>query len=63
MDFKEAELLAKAWGDKPCNHPHVEKETWINPDGVPTHNGDYVCTQCGYSMNQQEYEEYKKSKK
>ncbi len=63
MDFKEAQELARVWGDKPCEHPHVEKETWYSLDGTPNHNGDYVCTQCGYSMDRKEYEAWKEKKK
>jgi len=44
MDVQDAEKIRKQWGDKPCDHPHLEKEYYL---GAAT--GDYVCTQCGCS--------------
>lgn len=42
MDIQEAQRLREAWGDRPCNHPSLDKEY---DHGAAT--GDYVCTQCG----------------
>jgi len=42
MQTTDAEKLRKAWGDKPCNHPKLEKEYYLG-----TATDDYVCTQCG----------------
>jgi len=42
MQTDEAMALQRAWGDKPCSHPHLVKEFYL---GSPT--GDYVCTTCG----------------
>jgi hypothetical protein len=42
MQFDRAQELRKLWGDKPCNHPEVDKEYYL---GAQT--GDLVCTQCG----------------
>jgi hypothetical protein len=42
MKADEAAELRENWGDKPCNHDHVEKEYYL---GAQT--GDYVCTTCG----------------
>lgn len=58
MDFKEAEKLAKDWGEKPCDHPRIEKETWIDSEDIAVHNGDYVCTQCGQTFTEAEYKEF-----
>ena len=41
MQRKDAEKLRKEWGNKPCNHPHIDK---LYELGFHT---DYVCTQCG----------------
>lgn len=42
MQMIEAQRLRDAWGEKPCDHPKLEREYYL---GVST--GDYVCTQCG----------------
>ena len=63
MDFKETERLAKEWGNKPCNHPNIEKETWIDSEGIAVHNGDYVCTQCGQTFTEAEYKELRNKQK
>lgn len=39
---EETRKLSKQWGDKPCDHPHLEKEYYLG-----TATGDYVCTTCG----------------
>ncbi len=44
LQSKEAEALRKAWGDKPCKHPNLEKEYYLGAD-----TGDWVCTICGRS--------------
>jgi len=44
MQFEDAMKLKKLWGDKPCNHPTLEKEYEM---GAAT--GDYCCAQCGQS--------------
>lgn len=42
MKMKDAMSLRELWGNKPCDHPTLEKEY---EKGMAT--GDYVCTQCG----------------
>ena len=42
MQMEDAKKLRKAWGNKPCDHPKLEKEYFL---GSATN--DYVCTQCG----------------
>ena len=42
MQADEVAELRENWGEKPCNHDHVEKEYYL---GAQT--GDYVCTTCG----------------
>jgi hypothetical protein len=44
MQVKEALELRKVWGNKPCEHPTLEKEYEL---GSAT--GDYVCKTCGQS--------------
>lgn len=39
MNAKRAAELLEAWGDKPCDHPLVEK--------VGAHTGLEACGQCG----------------
>lgn len=46
MQLKKAQELEKSWGDKPCDHPNLEKEYEL---GSAT--GDYVCTKCGESAH------------
>lgn len=43
MKPTDAIKLQKEWGDKPCDHPNIEKEDRI----LGQWSGDYVCTQCG----------------
>jgi hypothetical protein len=45
MQMSEALKLQKAWGKKPCDHPHVEKEYALGMD-----TGDLVCTTCGRAV-------------
>lgn len=49
MDMIAAMELRKEWGNKPCNHPSLEKEYHL---GAGT--GDYVCTQCGQTRSNKE---------
>jgi hypothetical protein len=42
MQSKEARDLRMKWGNKPCDHPHVDREY-----DRQFHTGDEVCTQCG----------------
>jgi hypothetical protein len=35
-------------GDKPCDHPHIETETYRGGS-----SGDHVCTQCGCEMSRE----------
>lgn len=63
MNFKETERLIKEWGNKPCNHSNIEKETWIDSEGITVHNGDYVCTQCGQTFTETEYKELRNKQK
>lgn len=44
MQVKEAIELKRRWGDKPCEHPTLDKEYNL---GAAT--GDYACTKCGRS--------------
>lgn len=42
MQMNKAGALREKWGDKPCDHPSLDKEYEL---GAAT--GDYVCTTCG----------------
>jgi hypothetical protein len=44
MNSENAKFLKLSNNNKPCNHPHLEKEYIL---GAST--GDYICTQCGES--------------
>ena len=44
MQSEEAKELRSKWGNKPCNHPALEKEYYL---GSAT--GDYACNTCGES--------------
>jgi hypothetical protein len=44
MQMLAAATLKKVWGDKPCEHPVLDKEYHL---GAAT--GDYACTTCGES--------------
>lgn len=46
MQMNEAMQVSKEWGNKPCDHPSVEKEYHLG-----TQTGDYVCTQCGQTRS------------
>jgi len=46
MQFDEAQRLRKEWGNKPCDHPTIEKEFYLG-----TGTGDYVCTKCGLTAS------------
>jgi hypothetical protein len=51
MQANKAADLKKAWKDKPCSHPQVEKEYYL---GAQT--GDYVRTTCGETFIPSELE-------
>jgi hypothetical protein len=42
MEYIVAQKLKDSWGEKPCSHPHLEKEYYT---GAFLTN--YVCTTCG----------------
>lgn len=42
MQLDDAIALRAQWGDKPCDHPSVEKEYSIGG-----FSGEHVCSQCG----------------
>lgn len=44
MEMDDAARLRKAWGNRRCSHPNLEKEYHR---GLST--GDYACTTCGKS--------------
>lgn len=51
MKIEEATNKSKQWRDRECNHPSIEKERFYN--GFST--GDYVCSQCGHVVDEQNY--------
>jgi hypothetical protein len=42
MEYYIAQKVKDSWGDKPCDHPHLEKEYYT---GAFLTN--YVCIRCG----------------
>ncbi|RPH29185.1 MAG: hypothetical protein EHM93_17635 [Bacteroidales bacterium] len=62
MEYLAAKKLREEWGDKPCDHPAIEKEYYAD-----THTLDYVCVQCGEEFTVLEMleakENFRKSKK
>lgn len=56
MQLKEALELQRQWGNKPCNHPRVEKEYHL-----ATSTGDYVCTTCGATGSDRHWNKKEKS--
>lgn len=42
MEYRDAIKVKEAWGAKPCDHPHLEKEYY---SGAFLTN--FICTQCG----------------
>ena len=42
MEYNDAQKVKESWGDKPCDHPHIEKEYYVGAFLI-----NYVCTQCG----------------
>ena len=50
MQFDKANELRKDWkkaGNKPCDHPHTEKEYYLSAQ-----TGDHVCTTCGATVDE-----------
>lgn len=58
MQHAEAQKLRKSWGDKPCDHKHIEKEYYLGSDTM-----DYVCTTCGREFTREEKKIEIRSKK
>jgi len=42
MEYYLAQKVKEAWGNEPCNHPHIEREYYT---GAFLTN--YICVQCG----------------
>lgn len=42
MEYFVAQKVKESWGEKPCSHPHIEKEYYSGAFLI-----NYVCTQCG----------------
>ena len=42
MEYYIAQKVKESWGDKPCDHPHIEREYY---SGAFLTN--YICVQCG----------------
>jgi hypothetical protein len=59
MEYVVAQKVKEQWGDKPCDHPVLEKEYYT---GAFLTN--YVCTQCGREFTiPQKMEMYQERKK
>ena len=57
MYIDEAEKLRQEWGNKPCDHPHFERE-YYHGDYITNHEdkktNDWICTQCGRDFTDEE---------
>jgi hypothetical protein len=42
MEYYTALKVKESWGNKQCNHPHLEKEYYAGAFLI-----NYICTQCG----------------
>jgi hypothetical protein len=42
MEYYVAQKVKDSWGDKPCNHPHLEKEYYTGAFLI-----NFICSQCG----------------
>ncbi len=42
MEYYAAQKLKDSWGEKPCDHPHLEKEYYSGAFLI-----NYVCIRCG----------------
>jgi hypothetical protein len=42
MEYYYALKLKESWGEKPCDHPHLEKEYYAGAFLI-----NYICSQCG----------------
>lgn len=57
MQFDKAKNLREEWGNKPCDHPSLEKEYYLGAD-----TSDYVCSTCGATFTRQEKEKIEEGK-
>lgn len=57
MEMKKAQGLRTAWGNKPCDHPHYDRENYLGAD-----TGDKVCTQCGQELSDEEIDKINRKK-
>lgn len=42
MEYYAALKVKDSWGNRPCSHPHLEKEYYTGAFLI-----NYICTQCG----------------
>jgi hypothetical protein len=42
MEYNKMLKIRQEWGDKPCDHPHLEKVYYVGAFLL-----NYTCTQCG----------------
>jgi hypothetical protein len=57
MEVEEAQELRRQWGSKPCDHPGYSKEYYRG-----SQTGDYVCSQCGRTLRDEQVEAIKKTR-
>ena len=57
MQAHDAAESRKEWGEKPCNHDHIEPEYYLG-----AHTGDYVCVTCGKEFASREEAERDRQK-
>ncbi|HVN57358.1 MAG TPA: hypothetical protein VMT63_03590 [Bacteroidales bacterium] len=46
MEYSEAIKIRESWGDKPCDHPYLEKMYYTGAFLTV-----YVCRQCGAEIS------------
>ena len=58
MEYSAAQKVKDAWGNKPCDHQHIEKEYYVGAFLI-----NWVCTQCGKEFTIAEKLEMDQSRK
>lgn len=55
MQAAKAARLRMLWGDKPCDHPELQKEYELSGQ-----TGDFVCSTCGKEFTREEGLEHRR---
>lgn len=57
MQYDRAKDISDNWGNKPCDHPNIEKEYYLG-----SQTGDFICSQCGKVFSNREQWELERRK-